>query len=141
MDNLPNRLRRARERAGLMQFQLAAALKVRPSAVSHWETGRRRPRTDLLTKIAELTRTDIGVLLNLANKATPAPIEAPKTITVPTWHRNLEPDERLLVYYYRGLPAKGKKNLLKVLGIAFHVVSKDDSEAKLNKSRGVDGRH
>lgn len=43
-----------RERAGLTQIQLAAALNVSQSTVSQWETGAALPTTDKLPKLAEI---------------------------------------------------------------------------------------
>jgi len=52
----------ARESAGMLQADLAKALRVNPSAVSHWESGRRKPRTMMLARIAAATGADVNWL-------------------------------------------------------------------------------
>ena len=46
-------IRELREAAGITQGELAAEIGVKRSAVSMWEIGKSRPRTEDLPKIAE----------------------------------------------------------------------------------------
>lgn len=53
----------ARRRAGLLQRQVAAALGVSMGTVAMWDTGRNKPRADMLPKIAKLYGTTVDELL------------------------------------------------------------------------------
>lgn len=59
----PQRLRAARELRGLNQAQLAQFAKLQPSAVSHFETGMRRPSFDNLKKLADALDVTTDYLL------------------------------------------------------------------------------
>lgn len=47
-------IRELRERAGMTQLQLAAALGVTPGAVYNWERGRNEPKASQLRAMARL---------------------------------------------------------------------------------------
>lgn len=55
-------IRELRESAGLTQGELAAELGVKRSAVSMWEIGKSRPRTEDLPKLAETLHCSIDDL-------------------------------------------------------------------------------
>lgn len=57
------RIRAARERAGLTQKQLAIAVGVDPSAVSYWENGQTVPTINNLVKIAGILGVPPGDLI------------------------------------------------------------------------------
>lgn len=59
----PERLRAAREYRGLNQGELAARSGLQPSAVSHFETGTRKPSFDNLHLLAETLDVTIDYLL------------------------------------------------------------------------------
>ena len=52
-------IRELRESAGLTQGELSAELGVKRSAVSMWEIGKSRPRTEDLPKLAEVLHCSI----------------------------------------------------------------------------------
>lgn len=52
-DVFPNRLRLARERRGLNQADLAKRSGLQVTAISHFETGTRKPSFDNLKKLAD----------------------------------------------------------------------------------------
>lgn len=63
---------------GLTQAQVARAVRVDSSAVSHWATGKDRPRPEKVTALAELFGEDRNLVLDLAGygshqRTTPAP--------------------------------------------------------------------
>ena len=58
-----NRIREIRKRRGITQKQLADALQVTESAVSHWEKGRRDPDLETLLKIGEVLECSVDSLL------------------------------------------------------------------------------
>lgn len=57
------RIRAARRGAALTQAELAAALGVEPITVSRWERGVTSPSLPRLRRIAELTETTVGDLV------------------------------------------------------------------------------
>lgn len=59
----PERLRSAREYRGLTQQDLATSSGLQPSAVSHFETGTRKPSFDNLHLLAETLDVTIDYLL------------------------------------------------------------------------------
>ena len=52
-----------RERCGLSQYQLGALVGVSDKAVSKWENGASKPRTDTIRKLAEVLHVSIDELL------------------------------------------------------------------------------
>lgn len=59
----PDRLRTAREYRGLNQQELASRAGLQPSAISHFETGTRKPSFDNLHLLAETLDVTIDYLL------------------------------------------------------------------------------
>lgn len=57
------RIRAARERAGLTQKELAAAIGVNHSAISFWENGQTVPTINNLVKIAGILGVSPGDLI------------------------------------------------------------------------------
>lgn len=66
-DVFPERLRTAREYRGLNQGELAARSGLQPSAISHFETGTRKPSFDNLHLLAETLDVTIDYLLGRVN--------------------------------------------------------------------------
>jgi transcriptional regulator with XRE-family HTH domain len=64
------RLRTARRAAGLTQKQLADRLEVESITVSRWERGVTSPSLPRLRRIAEITETTVGELVNTAAAST-----------------------------------------------------------------------
>lgn len=62
-DVFPDRLRQARERRELNQIQLAERAGLQPSAVSHFETGGRKPSFDNLRRLADALNVTTDYLL------------------------------------------------------------------------------
>lgn len=58
-----NRLRQAREKKLLSQAELAEKTGFQPSAISHFESGRRAPSFDNLRKLADALSVTIDFLL------------------------------------------------------------------------------
>ena len=54
----------ARRRAGLLQRQVAEGLGVSLGTVAMWDTGRNKPRADMLPKIAKLYGVTVDELLS-----------------------------------------------------------------------------
>lgn len=59
----PERLRAAREYRGLTQGQLAERAELQPSAISHFETGARKPSFDNLRLLADTLDVTTDYLL------------------------------------------------------------------------------
>jgi transcriptional regulator with XRE-family HTH domain len=62
-DDFPDRLRCAREYRGLTQGELADRAKMQPSAISHFETGTRKPSFDNLRILADTLDVTTDYLL------------------------------------------------------------------------------
>ena len=75
MAELAKRLKRARELAGLTQIQVARSLGLRgASTISQYESGRRRPDTTMLERLARLYGVSVGFFFE---EDDPAPTDWP----------------------------------------------------------------
>src|SRR4051812_24916707 len=63
-----DRLRTTREKKGLSQTDLAGKAGLQPSAVSHFETGRRAPSFDNLRRLADALDVSIDYLMGRAEE-------------------------------------------------------------------------
>lgn len=66
------RLREAREAKKLSQGELAERAALKPAAISHFETGARRPSFDNLKKLADALNVSVDYLLGRDNACTSA---------------------------------------------------------------------
>lgn len=55
--------KKERERSGITQVQIAAALNIDQSTVSLWESGKTHPRAKLLPKLANMLGCTVDELL------------------------------------------------------------------------------
>lgn len=62
-DNFPARLRQARELRNINQLELAARAGMQGSAISHFETGNRKPSFDNLRRLADALDVTTDYLL------------------------------------------------------------------------------
>ncbi len=74
------RIKKARERMGLSQRDLAKVLNIKPTTFNGYETGAHDPKSDVLAEIARACDTTVDFLLGLSDepqriKNTPAPAE------------------------------------------------------------------
>lgn len=53
----------AREKAGITQYELAKRLNVTQGAVSQWESGQTKPRSDMLVRLADTLGVTVDELL------------------------------------------------------------------------------
>ncbi|MCK9532264.1 MAG: helix-turn-helix domain-containing protein [Gammaproteobacteria bacterium] len=79
----PDRLRCAREYRGLTQGELATRAGLQPSAVSHFETGARKPSFDNLRILADTLDVTTDYLLGRVN-------DFKKLAGTDTLHRNYD---------------------------------------------------
>lgn len=63
-------LKKLREQSGLTQENIAEAVGVGQSAISMWETGKSKPRADMLIKLAAILGCTVDELLHDENKET-----------------------------------------------------------------------
>lgn len=85
MNSFSEELLSARKAKNMTQEQLAAALNVTRSTVSHWENGRNEPDMETLQKISLLLETTFSVQVTPAAEAAPlavTPIMPPKAETI-----------------------------------------------------------
>jgi transcriptional regulator with XRE-family HTH domain len=69
-DVFPQRLRAARDKRGLNQEELAARAGLQPSAISHFETGKRKPSFDNLRRLADALDATTDYLLGRVSDLT-----------------------------------------------------------------------
>lgn len=81
------RLREAREALDLSQDELASRAELQPSAISHFETGGRRPSFTNLRRLAIELEVSVDWLLVLEDELTPTLRR----------YRNLDPEDQTLV--------------------------------------------
>lgn len=67
-DVFPDRLRRARDERGLNQADLAKRANMQVSAISHFETGTRKPSFDNLRRLADALDVTTDYLLGRADE-------------------------------------------------------------------------
>lgn len=67
----PERLKEARDRRGFSQLELAQTSGLQPSAVSHFETGGRKPSFDNLQLLADALKVSTDYLLGRTDKIEP----------------------------------------------------------------------
>lgn len=73
------KIREFRSVRGLRQEDLAEATGVTQAAVSEWESGKSRPATDKLVKLAAVLGVTVDALLSDAQPAASAPEQSPAT--------------------------------------------------------------
>lgn len=62
-----NRIKELRSEAGILQADLAKAMKVRQNTVSNWETGRHEPDQDALRELSKIFDVSIDYILGNSN--------------------------------------------------------------------------
>lgn len=97
--SLADRIRQAREAAGLNQSDLARRLGVKPQSVNQWERGKTRPGMRRLEKIASVLGVSAAELVGEDSAAA----------------SGQRSDEVALIHAYRRLPADRKSTALRVL--------------------------
>jgi transcriptional regulator with XRE-family HTH domain len=93
---LGENIRNLRVARGMYQIDLAQALNVSKSTVAMWETDRRTPDIDMLTRIAEFFCVSTNELLNGRKVNVKLDEEEPN-------------DEQYILRAFRGLSEKNKK--------------------------------
>lgn len=73
---LGNRIKEARQRKKLTQEELSNALDVHVVSISRWENGERKPRYDMLAKIASLLGVSVAYLMGDEDAEAAARVEA-----------------------------------------------------------------
>lgn len=63
----PQRLQALREKRGLSQEELAKRSGLQPTAISHFETGTRKPSFDNLRRLADALETTVDYLMGRTN--------------------------------------------------------------------------
>lgn len=71
-NSFPDNLRKARETKGLSQSELAEKSGFQPSAISHFEAGRRAPSFENLRRLADALNVTIDYLLGRQSDPLPA---------------------------------------------------------------------
>ncbi len=101
MTELKDRIREARERAGLTQVDLGAELGVTKGAVSQWETGRTEPDYRTLGRLCDLSRFSADYLVR---GIVTEPSHEPSVV--------LSEEEQDLILAFRDIPRAHQRQLL-----------------------------
>ena len=126
MDILAERIRSAREEAGLSQAEVAKSLRVSASAVNQWEQGlSKNIKLDHFFALARLLRQDPQWLAT----GTVFPYMRHKQATPPRLDEPpLTREEKALLHHFRHLPDGVRRVFLKFIrGLDTGYVSADDS--------------
>lgn len=110
-----DRVREARQRAGLTVRQLAELLGVSPSMIAHWESGNKPVSARRLAQIADATLSDRATMLKDAKGN---PTEPPLT----------KPDEIVLVRSFRKMSERQRQNLLKLVQVSVNIRTEIEHE-------------
>lgn len=112
----PSRIRLARRHAGLSQMQLAAAVQVQRSAVSHWESAHtRNPSVAHLRAVAMVTGVQFEWLAT--GRGAMVLCNEVRMDSVPTADALLveEPIELRLVHAFRNAPPQSRVSLVEIV--------------------------
>ena len=102
-----DRLRLVRERKGLSQAELADKAGLQPSAISHFETGRRAPSFENLRALADALSVSTDYLLGRQQEPTAAGPAAEKMFR--HLSRMSDADQTLLEEFAKTLARKNKE--------------------------------
>ncbi len=102
-EDFGERLRKVRESKGLNQAQLAEKSGLQPSAVSHFELGRRSPSFDNLKRLADALSVTIDYLLGRQHEPTTAGPAAEKFYRD---YEALSPDDQAAIARFADALAK-----------------------------------
>jgi transcriptional regulator with XRE-family HTH domain len=99
-----DRIRRARQAAGMSQRELAAALGVTHGLIGQWESQHKNPGRETLRRLAEVTLTSMEALLRDTDEAGPVLVQNPRHL--------------MLLRRFMLMTERQQENLLELLGIA-----------------------
>ena len=116
--NLGPIIRQLRERKGWTQDELAHQSGTTAANISRIEAGRHRPGAELLGSIAYVLEVKVYELMALAEGLTPPALSA-----------GFDPDEELLIGYFRKMPAE-ERELFKAIGASLCRVRRGVGNAK-----------
>ena len=106
MEIFLKRLRKAREDKKLSQSELAKKAGFQPSAISHFETGKRSPSFANLKKLADALEVTVDYLLGRAEKPKNQGLEAEALFR--DFSKLSEPDRKAIAQMTRALADKDK---------------------------------
>ncbi len=100
-------LREQREKRGLSQAELAQRASLQPSAISHFEAGRRAPSFDNLRRLADALDVTVDLLLSRENlnKAAGPTVER----LFRNWDQMTAADQELLADFAKTLAEKSNQ--------------------------------
>lgn len=109
------RLKKAREAAGLSQSKLASILNVSQATVGMWESGRREPNFAMLVTISEHLNVSVCYLLGVSDQ-----IDQPL-------NGDISENEQHLLQLFRRLSIQGQDYIFQQINIALQVYTKNAS--------------
>lgn len=99
-----DRIRRARQAAGMSQRELATALGVTHGLVGQWESQHKNPGRETLRRLAEVTLTSMDALLSDRAEIGPALVQNPRLL--------------MLMRRFLLMTERQQENLLELIGVA-----------------------
>lgn len=135
-NGLALRLQELRKINGYTQYDVSTALGVVRQTYSHYETGRRMPKYDILFKLSELYHISLDDLMALAKEKDPdedvlSEADTAKETGLAAYldyfqqpanekrFRNFSILEKELLYYFEHLPDVEKRELIEIAKIKF----------------------
>ena len=113
MKKLPDRIRAAREEAGLSQADVAKALHISASAVNQWERGLiKNMKLDHFFALTNLLKQDPRWL---ATGKVPSRTREPAVMSPKPDYPALTSEEKALLHYFRQIPNTLRKVVLRFL--------------------------
>lgn len=101
-------IKEARERVGLSQKDLAAALGIKPTTFNGYENGTHDPKSDILVLIAKKCGTSVDFLLGCTDDPSPQR----ETKNAPTDHGESDLKKKRLIQNYESMNQWGRDKLV-----------------------------
>lgn len=99
-----NRFKECREKANLLQKEVAIQLGIKSPSISDWEHGKTNPKPEHMVKLAKLYGVSIDYLLGANEASEPEEVEIE-----PIQESSLTDDEAEMLRRYRALDDDGKE--------------------------------
>ena len=128
----PERLKQLRKEKGLTQVTLAETLGVSKGTVAMWETGKRMPSFDMLTRLGELFDRRVDYIIGSSEDNRSATLTEEEVAQLGEWA--VEEDYEDMLRKYALLDEYGKSAVDSVLRTEFN---RAQEQGTLNSSRSI----
>lgn len=128
----PERLKQLRKEKGLTQVTLAETLGVSKGTVAMWETGKRMPGFDMLTRLSELFDKRVDYIIGISEDHRSATLTEEEVAQLGEWA--VEEDYEDMLRKYALLDDYGKSAVDSVLRTEFN---RAQEQGTLNSSKSI----